>query len=315
MKTSEPVIWAIDPFEIETRPDAQLVEKLISWIDASGFKLQPVTVAETYAERLGLGKSTEQYLQSLGIQRFKKPLVLMDETSSRRGAVQKMIRFANRTRSPWIIVSSRGKSGIERLVLGSFSENLLRHSEIPVLFLTHFKSPHKQDENSKTAVFSTDFSTSSKEAFKQFLVNAKRFKMEVVLFYSVSLPSIGASGMGIASSIPLTYFSEQLKWAKEESLYWINLARAQGVEVRFIVKDEGIAPCIGDSILKVADQESAALVVMASVSGPLATFAVGSVARDVFRANRYPVWIYGTQSLANKKEHESTIQLATESRV
>lgn len=57
---------------------------------------------------------------------------------------------------------------IDRLIFGSFSENLLRSSTHPVLFLTHIKQANLEESFSKKVLFPTDFSDSSKTAFLLF---------------------------------------------------------------------------------------------------------------------------------------------------
>ena len=56
---------------------------------------------------------------------------------------EKIISFAEDNNIDMIIVGSLGKGGYERVVLGSVSEKIVRHSKVPVLVV---REKHKRDK-------------------------------------------------------------------------------------------------------------------------------------------------------------------------
>lgn len=308
--TKQVAVWAIDPLEKETRPDRPLIRKLMNWARSSNLELQPVHVlaASGKGESFNITsaeKTAERYLSELGVVGARPVKVLMTGSASRKEQVNDLLDYADELAAKCIIVSSHGRSGLQRLVLGSFAENLLLHSAHPVIFLTHLKNAAENDKQFTRALFATDFSDYSREAFLRFLKEAKRSHLDLTVFHSVSLPAAAlATGYGVPVAIPEDYFPSQLKWAKREAARWAKLAESHGVHAKLVVKDEGIGPNIADTILGTAEEQGADLIVMASVSGALTSFVIGSVAREVFRANRYPVWMYGQKALEKRQSHQ-----------
>jgi nucleotide-binding universal stress UspA family protein len=206
-----------------------------------------------------------------------------------------------------IVVSSHGRSGLERIALGSFAENLLCDSERPVLFLTH--APAKVAGAIQRVLFPTDLSEKSRIAFQQFLPQAKALQAELVLFYAVALPNVALSPGGLYGAadvgIPEDYFPNMESWAKKEGSRWAEEARAYGVTGHVVITDEGVSSQVAKAILRVAHKEQVQLIAMASLSGAFSSFVAGSVAREVFRTQEYPVWIWGPKAEAST-EHESS---------
>ena len=316
------LVWAIDPFEKDTQPDSSLVRKLMSWAEASDLELQPVHILNIPGEEAqaywgdtsvspqipAAEKACEQYLRDLGVKMARTTKILVNPSEYAKGAVQRLVEFSEKTGSPWIVVSSHGRSGVGRLLLGSFAENLLQQAKCPVFFLTHLKHDEESKKQMKRVLFPTDFSVSSREAFLRFLIQAVRFGFDIVLFHSVSFPMAAASGLGAVPVIPPNYFSDQEQWANEEGKKWITLAQSQGITARLIVKNEGVIPQTGKAILMTAQEQDVGLIAMAALSGPFTSFGLGSVAKEVFRANQVPVWVYGPKALKKKyaTEHSAS---------
>jgi nucleotide-binding universal stress UspA family protein len=287
----------------------------MNWARSSSLEIQPVHIlafpndaADEYPKVAGIKryitaaeKAAERYLQDLGVFNARPVKVLLAGSSARREEVRDLLDYAEEQNARCIIVSSHGRSGVRRLFLGSFSENLLLQSVCPVVFLTHFENADDHDKKITRALFATDFSGYSREAFIRFLSEARRSHLDLTLFHSVFLPAATlGTGFGAPVVISERYFPEQVKWAKREASRWAKLAESFGVHIRLIIKEEGVGPNIAETILEVAEKEGAGLVAMASVSGAVTSFVLGSVAREVFRMNRCPVWIYGPRSLEDE---------------
>ena len=307
------IIWAVDPFETEAKPERRAIQELQRWAKSVGATILPVYLLSvnkkgdnaedenvwitTTVPRAEM--ATMQYLRDLGVHDAEKPRVLLNRSGSIRRAGDLVVEFANRVNSKVIVVSSRGKSGLGRMLFGSFAETLVLHSKLPVFFLSH---PHNKqgevtvDQDLNRILFSTDFSDSSKKAFEDFTSQFSGFGAKIILFHNLTLPIQATANLGMIAGVgylPQDFMKDQKTWAENEGKSWVEKAKAAGIQVELIVK-EG-APNIAESILSAAHQGHVGMIAMASKSGPVASAMLGSVAREVFRSNEYPVWVYGPQ--------------------
>jgi nucleotide-binding universal stress UspA family protein len=317
MDSKNVIIWAIDPFDKETVPDQPTIQKFMSWLQSSNLELQPVHIltvpkheTTAYMEDGGpiryieaAEKATEEFLEDLGVKNARPVQVLLDETNSRDKAVRTLTDFSQKMEGVCIAVSSHGRSGIQKFLFGSFSEQLLSQASLPVLFLSQNYFPElmtapTSEDRGTSVLFPTDFSNSSREAFQRFLPQAKNLGFELTLFHSISLPT-GAlvADFGIPLTIPEEYFAKQTTWANRVGEEWIKLARSVGVTARLIVSNDGVGSVIGQSILEGARNEKSELIAMGFVTEESPPFASGVVTREIIRDHSYPVWVYGPKSL------------------
>jgi len=310
------IVWAIDPFDTENKPSPQVIRKLMNWACSSKMELQPVHVlqppqdAEAYFRSHGVShyfqaaeKACQQYLTNLGIGGIRPVQILVEQTSPREAAVEKLTHFSEELGSPLLVVSSHGRSGLSRLFLGSFAESLLRQSSVPILFLSHLKPEDERVTPIEKVLFPTDFSDSSHRAFLSFLELIASSPLEVVLFHSVCFPETSIATMyGTPLNLPDDYLAEQEASSKTEAARWIQAARLHGVPARFVISNARLGPYVANGILELAETEKVDFIAMSSVSGPVSAFVAGSVAREVFRPSKFPVWIYGPKALEHRKE-------------
>jgi nucleotide-binding universal stress UspA family protein len=76
-----------------------------------------------------------------------------------------------------IIMGSHGSSGFEELVIGSNTEKVVRHSEIPVLVIKKHMNPFK----TTNFVFASDFSKETEKPFKKLIEFTKFFDSKLHL--------------------------------------------------------------------------------------------------------------------------------------
>lgn len=310
MTSNGAVVWALDPFEDETRPSLPLVQRLMRLLEESSLKLQPVYVLsipesggdfhfkEDVAFRVRLAEeATAQYLKFLKVTNALPVKVMVDTEVSRKRAIQKVVDFSEQIDAKCILVSSHGRAGANRFFFGSFSESLLSQSPKPVLFLTHLRDDVDSTAPIHRVLFPTDFSEPSHQAFQNFLDEIEGMGLEVTLFHTTFFPVVVTTGWGAETVLPKNFMLEQEAWAQKEGARWIEEARLSSTRVRLVIQEDGFGTHVADAILKAADQEEAHLIAMASNSGPISALVVGSVAREVFRANRYPVWVYGPTAI------------------
>ncbi|AYN06303.1 universal stress protein [Flavobacterium sp. 140616W15] len=76
-----------------------------------------------------------------------------------------------------IVMGSHGSSGFEELVIGSNTEKVVRHSEVPVLVIKQ----HTKDFKTTNFVFASDFSKEIEKPFKKLIEFAKFFDSKLHL--------------------------------------------------------------------------------------------------------------------------------------
>ena len=310
------IVWALDPFESETRPDPLAIRELREWHETAGAEIRPVYVLQPDIpiahEMPGIDldpkdqiRATQftlrHYLKDLDAEWTSPPAVIYDRSPTAASAVQRLLAFARLEGAKLIVVSSHGRRGLSRLLLGSFAEQLLNHSDIPLLFLSH--APSENQGRERRPLFATDFSSYTLAAFEEFLESAGALFPVLTIFHQLERPptlDFGGISANPMAFLPTTYWDDQEKWAREQADAWVKRAEAKGITARAIV-----VPAhgrISENILEAARTENACLVAMASRSGPVESMLLGSVARGVSRPHSLPVWVCGRTLLELRAE-------------
>lgn len=289
-------LWAIDPYELETRPNRAAQEELQKWAVATETLIQPVHVLEHGAQLVrsipAIEEELTRYLSTMSLPMTLTPRVLVQPGGSKREAVDILTKYATDEKAGWILVSSKGKSGLGRLTAGSFAETLLLHSRLPVWVFGH-GAPKTLDPAS--ILFATDFSDASRSAFDQVLEQAARLRAQVTFVYCIDLPVGILSGVAASAVFPpADYMNTQLEWANGVAKEWIARAAQQGVVAKFVIREN--VPNISNEILAQAAQAKAGFIAMASTCGPAGAALLGSHARQVVRQAECPVWVFGKNS-------------------
>lgn len=183
-----------------------------------------------------------------------------------------------------IVMGTHGRTGFDRLVLGSVAERVLVKATCPVLAIPH-RAP---DVRSSTLLFRNvlcpiDFSPSSMAALKYAEGLARDGATLRVLHVAERLPAwqlVPAMATG-APDDPLVV----LHYARERVHHAIpaGLRRAGGVEEMVAEGDAG------DEIVRVAKAKGADLIVMGAHAGRAGLLGFGSTTHDVLRAATCPV--------------------------
>jgi nucleotide-binding universal stress UspA family protein len=277
------IIWAIDPFEMVSEPVAANVRYLANWVSNFNIEIQPTYVLSTSLRRVDEAASITRsqakealtfYLDGLKIKNLRAPKIIVTTEKSREQSIKLLLAFANDSGALLVAASSHGRSGLERLVYGSFAEEILKEAAIPTLFLTHFTSPLQESTILPSVLFPTDFTTKSKNAFGLLVGFAKTTGCEVTILHTLLYPIAATIGEGVC--MPDNYLKDTEIWATEQSRTLIEFASEHGVQAHFLIKDGGIGVMSGKPILEV----------------------VGSAAYEALRADRFPVLIYGPNAVA-----------------
>lgn len=293
---------AVDPFEIETMPSHEIIRELQNWSEQIKMTIQPVYLLETgdlkrpeistsIAGEIEVSKNAvANYIHQLGLKNVRDPEIIVDNAASLSESVDPLLRYAETLQADWIMVSSKGRSGLQRLAFGSFAESLLTKSPIPVLVLGRGDSEHF---DVKKIFFATDFSEFSRKIYLRFLRQAKQLKAQITLYHAVTRPEAMMVGTGLEPITPVGPFVDELARAQSDiAREWLAQAQLAGVLCDFIVETVVVGN-IPDHILKAAQDRGCGMIAMASQSGPIQAALLGSHVRQVVRKSECPVWVFG----------------------
>ena len=141
------LIWAIDPFEEDVTFRAQIIQAIQSLSERLAIPVEPTYIlnlakeSELEATHLpharhyqqAAMKAVKKNIESVRGIRFMNPKILHQPDSSFTLLVKKLAEYAGHSGAEAIIVGTHARTGLPRLLLGSFTESLLIQSEIPVI--------------------------------------------------------------------------------------------------------------------------------------------------------------------------------------
>jgi nucleotide-binding universal stress UspA family protein len=282
------VALAIDPRVLELLPDPSEVTWLKNWAKDRGCILTAVFVDNT----MGQAEFSEK-VRELGFGIEVEALVLTTKDGKRRKPVDRMLKYIEENKINFLIVSSHGRSGLNRLLMGSFAESLLALSPIPVLFL------HQGLQRTgpvDRVLFPTDFSSASEQALELFLSEIPNFQGELIVYHAdIRVGPIADAGMlEFPVYLPESYWADQSRYSRKEAHRIQKFCLSRGFRVRTLIQD-GVVDLSG-AIENIAKQEEVDVIAMSS-----------TVAQKSFRSLRCPVWICGPEALERRRPHSPAV--------
>ncbi len=294
-------IWAIDPDESGTLPSPRSQRQLESWLETTSTIIQPAYVLHvsspndlengTHALRdsLTTQRKLTEYLGNLAVPGVLEPKILVDRSGGPAAAAKVLAQYAQDLKASWILVSSKGRSGLSRLAHGSFAESLLHSSCTPIWALEHLAPKDERPSQIKHIAFATDFSDQSRLAFDEIVAEAARNQAQLTLVHFISPP--------VYLTAPPTenYLNNQLAWAHGIAKKWTSASQKMEVKLDSIIRTT--TEQIPESIIREAHDCGADVIALASQSGPRAAAILGSTARQLIRQSTFPVWVLGPTCL------------------
>ncbi len=294
-------VWAVDAFH-ESPPQQWRAVDALRGLFPKGVAIQPVGCLSlgrydpskrVFPRKWNeLAASAEKSLKRLlthgDTVGMLPPRLVRHDTPAVLDSVEALIDFAIREGADGITLTSHARRGPMRFALGSFAENLVLHSPLPVLVVNPRAAIPKK---APKIIFPTDFSEESRLAFERTLRVAAAQGQSIVLFHKLSalFPEVGnvAIENGKARN-PVDSVKETIR---EVSRIWVEDAAKAGVKAEAIL-DFKPGRTI-DSLLKVIKGRGAGSVVaLASTSGPIRAVLLGSLARQLLRSCAQPVVIF-----------------------
>lgn len=229
-----------------------------------------------YPRKLILGE-----LRAAGVKVPKANVKIAHHPSfSNTKAADRFLKMGKQQGAELVALFTKGKRGIERLVMGSFAETTTHRSGVDVLLLGPKGNAGKRI---KKVVYAADFSPDSKKGVRRMLKFCRKIGAELFVFHSPR--TIYKWAIDEKDPAVLAYRKQVDNMAKEVS----GLARLEKVECEVIVQTDFRSP--SELALDLAKERKADLVAVSAKTGPNAAFMGGSVTRQLVRNSTYPVLV------------------------
>ncbi len=296
------VVWAVDAFPESLETQVQAGGGARFFLEHSAAEIEPVYVycpdppgifvqetPDIDRPWLDTGRKNLSMLVKLaGLPRVQKPKFIKSTGLSVRAMVESLVDFAINAKADLILVGSNSRRGVARLLMGSFAEELVLKSPLPVL-VTSKKAGVTNQSHFNTFLFPTDFSDSSRKVFDEVVDRAKNLGVEIVLLHQIELFHISLPYPFVVPSVGKEAFDEVVAQAQTAGKAWMDYADSHGVAISFnLVRKMDDAATV---IVKAARKFPSCVIVMASRSGPIETKIVGSNTRKVLRSAACPVLV------------------------
>jgi nucleotide-binding universal stress UspA family protein len=234
----------------------------------------------------GSSRWPAEYLQRCAAQQHAAGVTA--HTTMRLGEpAEEILALADEIPADLLVMATHGRSGLDRVVLGSVAERVTRRSRIPVILL---RPDHHPAVGFRTLLVPVDGSTGGAVALDTAVPLARTSHARLVLVRAtVPLPLwLYEPTLGVDTG-PLIDPMWDEDERKAAEMYASALAdRLVGTGV--VAEGRGVSGEPGPAIVSVADEIDADLIVMSTHGRGLPLRAVlGSVADDVVRRSRRPV--------------------------
>jgi nucleotide-binding universal stress UspA family protein len=302
------IIWPINPFIAEEERLNQNVLKTVKAIaEATRSEVIPV-FAVSPAElmlaldfdikHLGVLKKTAEFeisemFKEIQFKELKKPVVLVERKSSITASVKRLVNFATKSKASLIICGTKAVKGIDRLLLGSFAENLIHQSKTPTLLV----NPNLESSfQFKRLLFATDFSLASQKAWKAFCVFASKLNATEVEILHVFSPGADYALLRINRWFPEglvfvpKFHERRVKDAREKAQKLIAQAEKMKVKASFSLVESNSR--VADLVQERARRSNTELIALAIRGGYWLSMVLGSTTRSLIQNSRLPVWLF-----------------------
>jgi nucleotide-binding universal stress UspA family protein len=286
-------VWAFNPFDKNKKLDEKAVA-LVGSIASGPEKVEVVFVASpNYAELTAafdvpaedrFSQYPKQLMQTsmkkYGI-KASKCTVLVEKTASLTKSVKVLATYLVSSKTTVAIVASRAKTGLSRLVLGSFAESLVHFSSVDLLIFNENTSVKKRPP--QNLLFAHDFSNFADKGLDKAIDYANAWGSLLHVIH-IPDPAYGFKFSGQEAEV------EDYRRRVRQKLRRIE-EKVKNAGVLGSVELDPRWSSVADRILKRAAAVSADFVLVVAKSGKLASLLGGSVTRQILRTSRVPVLV------------------------
>lgn len=223
---------------------------------------------------------------------FFVPARRLLKTGSPADQIQKALR--SKSHPEMVVVGTRGRKGMERLLLGSVAEEVIRHSNRPVMVIgpsAQEKNQNFTDRKRLSILVATDLGKNSRPAEKYALSLAKRVDAKLVLIHDlwdqfrVVQENVLIYGMILPN---LEYMEAEITKEANESLQKkVSSFNKRGVSCIYKLVSESGPPA--SAILKEAEQGYSIIVMGSHGRNVLLNAFFGSTTRETILNAKIPV--------------------------
>jgi len=228
----------------------------------------PIIVQELSTRMAEMNKKAQARIQAIGKKKglaFKKVLV------AEGSAAKKIVETAEKEKADLVVMGKKGESMLERVLIGSVANHVLRHSPVPVLMTKKGKPP----VGIKKILVPTDF-TKEEDAEREFAWDlAKAFGASLTFLYVLELYGHEYRMVDHMFKATLAKFQKRAHQVRK------------GVEVS---KDVTRAVTAAAGIDKYSREHRFDLIVMATCARGLGRFFLGSTTEKVVSTTDLPVF-------------------------
>ena len=213
-------------------------------------------------------------------------------TQSDKGAAETIVETAAADKNSLIVMATHGRSGLNRFLLGSTAEKVLRASDNPVLLVKATETAVGEGEAALTSiVVPLDGSELAERVLPAVTELAQKLDLEVILMRAYAIP-YGAYSAGEGFYDPV-HLETLLTMVKQEAFEYLEKKVAelkrQGLSKVSFVAKEGLS---ADEIIKFARETPANLIAMSSHGrSGVKRLVLGSVTETVVRHSGDPVLV------------------------
>jgi len=315
------LVWfAFDPFQKDSKTQRSTLKTTAVYAKAISAQIEPVYFADRFrgtdagSYLFPLFPSMEicslSALENVAVKTWESlvkteklktlPLRILthkrDEVQSLEAKARALSSGAKRAGAEFVVLQTRATSGLKRLVMGSFAETFLLHTQVPALLIPPTGASVIKP---KYLLFSSDLSAASFLAFKKMAPILKALQLKVTLLYYLELPN-SLVQMLTPSERRLIDIEQVIENARpdleERAKDFLDLASSYKIKVNFEICSDARSISKAEAVLEMADELGVDCIALASQSGELATSILGATSRAIVRAATCPVFIYRSHS-------------------
>ncbi len=306
MSQPKKIIWPIDPTQSHEKADENIHQFLTLLSQQIEFELQPVTVVSAeffvtseYFEPIDVKalikhveKDCESYLKAFKSFNPRPVKVLENNFSSHGAQVAILTDYVEQVGFDFALISSHGRKGWSRLLIGSFAETFLLQSSVPVFVIG---PEYKQPDGLSQALMPVELSPASQSFLEAFMDNhALGFLKSLTLFHKITMLDLEDIAWAPTLYGVGGYNSDDVlkKAYQNTEKYLASFMEHPLSEKRLKYEISKSLDSISETLVEKTKSADVHLLVMRSYAGPIAARILGSVARDVIRSSQAPVLIY-----------------------
>lgn len=302
------ILWPISPSDADPNTDARIIHFFKQLKKKTDFEVQPVSVVsaayfatahyfepiDTKALIENIKQDCKSYLEDFEGLDMNSPLILENQYSSQTAEVQLFSDFVENGEADLVLMASNGRKGWARQFLGSFTENFLLKSSLPVLVF----GPECQDRDQLAkALVPVELTESSQSFIEGFLKKSPShsFIDHVTLFHKISMVDLeDITWAPTLYGLGGEQIDDVLKRAKVRTTEFLQRLADKHSNADFQVDfqvSESLDP-VAQVIIDLSKDVKTDMVVMRSDAGPIAARILGSVVRSVIREAGVPVMVF-----------------------